>query len=84
MVVSNTLNVKEFLKINLLEQKMYPKSPRWVILYHSDLSWYVSVCTVGLYSKYLVKNCNVPCKCHVYFFLCWSEIHFSHLLKEPN
>ena len=44
---SNTLNVKEILKKYFIEQKIYPnhQDERYVD-YYSDLSWYVSDCTV--------------------------------------
>ena len=43
-VVSNTLNVKEILKIYLIEQKIYPNYQDEWYVYHSDLSHYVSDC----------------------------------------
>ena len=48
MIVSNTLNVKEILKIYLIEQKIYPNHQDEWYVYHSDLSRYVSDCTVVL------------------------------------
>jgi hypothetical protein len=47
--VSNTLNVKEMLKIYLIEQKIYLNHQDEWYVYHSDLSRYVSDCTVTLY-----------------------------------
>ena len=73
VIVSNTLNAKEILKIYLIEQKIYTNhQDEWYILsqwfimlclwlycisitkmsdtsYHSDLSCYVSDCTVHVY-----------------------------------
>ena len=62
MIVSNTLNVKEILKIYLIEQKIYipitkmsdtfitviyhAMSLTVLYVYHSDLSRYFSDCTV--------------------------------------
>ena len=47
MIVSNTLNVKEILKIYFIEQKIYPNhQDEQHVDYYSDLSWYVSDCTV--------------------------------------
>jgi len=40
------LNVKEILKIYLIEQRIYPNHQDEGYIYHSDLSWYVSDCTV--------------------------------------
>ena len=52
-LASNTLNVKEILKIYLIEQKIYPNHQDEWYIYHSALSRYVSDCTVCLivYSK---------------------------------
>jgi hypothetical protein len=47
VIVSNILNVKEILKIYLIEQKIYPNHQDEWYIYHNDLSCYVSDCTVG-------------------------------------
>jgi len=48
VIVNNTLNVKEILKIHVysIEQKIYPNHQDEWYVYHSDLSRYVSDCTV--------------------------------------
>ena len=50
MIVNNTLNVKEILKIYLIEQKIYPNHQDEWYAYHSDLSCHVSECTVHVCS----------------------------------
>ena len=55
--VSNTLNVKEILKIYLIEQNiyiMYPNHQEEWYTYHSDLSLYVSVCTVSVWLRRVI------------------------------
>jgi hypothetical protein len=49
VIVSNTLYVKEILKIYLIEQKIhvYPNHQDEWYVYHSDWSRYVSDCTVS-------------------------------------
>jgi 5-methylthioribose kinase len=46
VIVSNTLKVKEILRIYLIEQKIYPNHRDELYVYHSDLSRYISECTV--------------------------------------
>ena len=55
VIVSNTLNVKEILKIYLNKQKIYPNHQDEWYVYHSDLSWYVSDCTVSVSLRRVIR-----------------------------
>jgi hypothetical protein len=54
VIVSNTLNVKEIVKIYLIEQKIYPNHRDEWYVYHSDLSCYVSDCTVSVSLRWVI------------------------------
>ena len=43
------------LKIYLIEQKIYPNHQEEWYVYHSDLSWYVSDCTVSVSLRWVIR-----------------------------
>jgi hypothetical protein len=51
VIESNTLHVKEIVKIYLIEQNIYPSNQDKWYVYHSALSRYVSDCNVCVTSK---------------------------------
>ena len=103
MIVSNTLNAKEILKIYLIEQKIYTNhQDEWYILsqwfimlclwlycisitkmrdtsYHSDLSCYVSDCTVSVSPRWVIHLITVIYHAMsltvLYMFILCIELH---------
>jgi hypothetical protein len=103
VIVSNTLNAKEILKIYLIEQKIYTNhQDEWYILsqwfimlclwlycisitkmrdtsYHSDLSCYVSDCTVSVSPRWVIHLITVIYHAMsltvLYMFILCIELH---------
>ena len=64
MIISYTLNEKEILKIYLIGQKIYPNHLDEWYVYHSDLSRYVSDCTVHLCYSIKLMKLFITLSCH--------------------
>jgi hypothetical protein len=79
--VCNTLDTKEILKIYSTEQKIYPFHQDEWYAYQSDLSWYVSDCSVAqCWSsiKQILSHQNLN------LFLPWYSWIIAHLVSSNN
>jgi hypothetical protein len=82
----HSLYAKEFLKIYLIEQKIYPNHQDEWYVYHSDLLRYVSDCTVTVNSdvlsfkkiqkKYLFCSTEVKIFVYILFIFTLEAWHF--------